>query len=130
MPRPSHWVGSATGQSNEAAGMSGAQGAGAGVSSFIGVCARLVAPCWRQVLLVFLSMAPSVAYTAIYPLILQALIDNAILPGDGSVAVALIGGLVALLVLTWVGDVLHQYLVARLVADAGNALRLRVFQHL
>ena len=77
-----------------------------------------------------LAMSPAVAYTAGYPLILKALIDDAIVPRQGAVAVALLAGLASLLVLTWVGDVLHQYLVARLVADLGNALRLRVFQHL
>jgi ATP-binding cassette subfamily B protein len=106
------------------------QTTGAGLGGFVRFSARLVRPHWRQVLLVLLAMAPAVAYTAVYPLILQALIDHAILPGRGEVAVTLIGGLVALLALTWIGDVVHQYLVARLVADAGNALRLRVFQHL
>lgn len=75
-------------------------------------------------------MAPSVAYTALYPLILKALIDDAIVPANGAVATWLISALVALLLLTWVGDILHQYLVARLVADTVNGLRLRVFAHL
>ena len=116
---------------NETVAMSEAQRESTGVGGFARFFVRLVAPYWRHILVVLLAMAPAVAYTAVYPLILQALIDQAIIPGQGAVAVSLITGLVALLVLTWVGDVLHQYLVARLVADAGgNALRLRVFQHL
>ncbi len=115
---------------NETVAMSEAQRESTGMGGFARFCVRLVAPYWRHILVVLLAMAPAVAYTAVYPLILQALIDQAIIPGQGAVAVSLITGLVALLVLTWLGDVLHQYLVARLVADAGNALRLRVFQHL
>ena len=91
-----------------------------GIWGFVRACARLVTPHWRQILVVLLAMSPAVAYTAGYPLILKALIDDAIVPGRGEIAVALLAGLVGLLVLTWAGDVLHQYLVARLVADLGN----------
>ena len=78
---------------------------------------------------VLVAMSPGVAYTAGYPLILRALIDNAILPRAGrgcSDADCRVGGPAAAVL---GGDVLHQYLVARLVADVGKALRLRVFQH-
>ena len=109
--------------------MTDGQPASGGIWEFVRACARLVTPGWRKIMAVLVAMSPGVAYTAGYPLILQALIDNAILPGQGAVAVTLIAALVGLLLLSWVGDVLHQYLVARLVADVGKALRLRVFQH-
>ena len=109
--------------------MTDGQPASGGIWEFVRACARLVTPGWRKIMAVLVAMSPGVAYTAGYPLILRALIDNAILPGQGAVAVTLIAALVGLLLLSWVGDVLHQYLVARLVADVGKALRLRVFQH-
>jgi ATP-binding cassette, subfamily B, bacterial len=111
------------------AGVTDGQPAGDGIWGFLRACAKLVTPQWRQILVVLAAMSPGVAYTAGYPLILKALIDNAIVPRQGAIAVTLIAALVGLLILSWAGDVLHQYLVARLVADAGKTLRLRVFQH-
>lgn len=103
---------------------------GTGIWSFTrGVAARVSSHRW-QIVAVLLAMSPSVAYTAGYPLILKALIDDAIVPGDGMVAAWLLAGLVALLTLSWAGDVLHQYLVARLVANVGNDVRLQLFEHL
>ena len=60
----------------------------------------------------------------------RALLDDAILPNDATLAALLIAAMVGLLLLHALGDLANHYLVARAVASVMSDLRLRIFTHL
>src|SRR4029453_12998642 len=64
------------------------------------------------------------------PLLLQSLLDDAIVPGNAPLAGLLIAAMVGLLLLHGLGDLANHYLVARVVASVMSDLRLRIFTHL
>jgi ATP-binding cassette subfamily B protein len=87
-------------------------------------------PYWAQSLLILLAQAPAVAFITLQPLILRALIDDAIVPGDRRLAGLLIAAMVGLLGAHALGDLANHYLVARVGARVMNDLRLGIFRHL
>src|SRR5262249_23443685 len=92
--------------------------------------ARPLRPYWRQGLLIVLSQAPATAFITLQPLLLRALVDDAIVPGNAALAAELIAATVGLLLLHGLGDLANHYLVARVVASVLSDLRLRIFTHL
>jgi ATP-binding cassette subfamily B protein len=97
---------------------------------FLRAAASYLRPYWRQALLIVLSQAPATAFITLQPLLLRSLLDDAIVPGNASLAAALIGAMVGLLLLHGLGDLANHYLVARVVASVMSDLRLRMFTHL
>jgi len=91
---------------------------------------RYIRPHWRTAVPAALTLLPSIAFIMLQPLVLASLVDRAILPGDARMATLLIGGLVGLLVLYVLGDLAHQYLIARLATLVGSDLRRALFEHL
>jgi ATP-binding cassette subfamily B protein len=73
---------------------------------------------------------PAVAFVTVQPLLLRALIDDAIASRDGRLAAVLIAGMVGLLAANALGDLANRYVVARAGARVMNDLRLRLFEHL
>jgi len=100
------------------------------VLDFLRVAARYVRPYWRQAALIVLSQAPATAFITLQPLLLRALIDDAIVAANAALAARLIAAMVGLLLLHGLGDLANHYLVARVVASVMSDLRLRIFTHL
>jgi ATP-binding cassette subfamily B protein len=97
---------------------------------FLRAAAGYVRPYWRQTVLIILSQAPATAFITLQPLLLRALLDDAIVPGNAPLAGLLIAAMVGLLLLHGLGDLANHYLVARVVASVMSDLRLRIFTHL
>src|SRR5207249_11339914 len=97
---------------------------------FLKAAASYLRPYWRQAFLIVLSQAPATAFITLQPLLLRALLDDAILPNDATLAALLIAAMVGLLLLHALGDLANHYLVARVVASVMSDLRLRIFTHL
>lgn len=97
---------------------------------FLRTAASYLRPYWRQALLIVLSQAPATAFITLQPLLLRALVDDAIVPANAHLAALLIAGMVGLLLLHGLGDLANHYLVARVVASVMSDLRLRIFTHL
>ena len=97
---------------------------------FLRAAASYLRPYWRQALLIVVSQAPAAAFITLQPLLLRALLDDAIVPGNAALAALLIAGMVGLLLLHALGDLANHYLVARVVASVMSDLRLRIFTHL
>ena len=97
---------------------------------FLRAAASYLRPYWRQALLIVLSQAPATAFITLQPLLLRSLLDDAIVPGNASLAAGLIAAMVGLLLLHGLGDLANHYLVARVVASVMSDLRLRMFTHL
>ncbi|PYQ01265.1 MAG: hypothetical protein DMF82_19720, partial [Acidobacteria bacterium] len=98
--------------------------------AFLRAAASYLRPYWRQALLVVLSQVPAAAFITLQPLLLRALLDDAIVPGNAGLAALLIAAMVGLLLLHALGDLANHYLVARVVASVMSDLRLRIFTHL
>jgi ATP-binding cassette subfamily B protein len=98
--------------------------------AFLRAAASYLRPYWRQALLIVLSQAPAAAFITLQPLLLRALLDDAIVPGNAALAALLIAAMVGLLLLHALGDLANHYLVARVVASVMSDLRLRIFTHL
>ena len=97
---------------------------------FLRAAARYLRPYWRQAALIVLSQAPATAFITLQPLLLRALIDDAIVAANARLAALLIAAMVGLLLLHGLGDLANHYLVARVVASVMSDLRLRIFTHL
>ena len=97
---------------------------------FLRAAARYLRPYWRQAALIVLSQAPATAFITLQPLLLRALIDDAIVAANARLAAWLIAAMVGLLLLHGLGDLANHYLVARVVASVMSDLRLRIFTHL
>jgi ATP-binding cassette subfamily B protein len=80
--------------------------------------------------LILFSQLPAVVFYTAQPLLLAALIDDAITPGDRNLAALLLAGMVALLALHAAGDLARHYVGARAGARVMNAMRERVFARL
>jgi hypothetical protein len=78
---------------------------------FLRAAASYLRPYWRQALLMVLSQAPATAFITLQPLLLRALLDDAIVPGNVSVAALLIAAMMGLLLLHGLGN-LANHLVA------------------
>ena len=97
---------------------------------FLRAAARYLRPYWRQAALIVLSQAPATAFITLQPLLLRALIDDAIVARNARLAAVLIAAMVGLLLLHGLGDLANHYLVARVVASVMSDLRLKIFTHL
>ncbi|MBV9578282.1 MAG: ABC transporter ATP-binding protein [Chloroflexi bacterium] len=84
---------------------------------------------WRGLAAV-VSTLPQIVFLSGYPILLAILIDDGILPRNAGVAALVIGVLLALLVLTAIGDLFTQYLSARIAAEVIGDVRLHIFDHL
>src|SRR6266704_2462127 len=96
--------------------------------AFLKTAAGYLRPYWRQALLIVLSQAPAAAFITLQPLLLRALLDDAIVPGNAALAALLIAAMVGLLLLHALGDLANHYLVARVVASVMSDLRLRILR--
>ena len=76
------------------------------------------------------SALPQVIFLSGYPLLLAKLVDDGILPQNVAVSAAIVGAMVVLVALTTVGDLISQYLCARIAAAVMADIRLRLFDHL
>ena len=93
---------------------------------------RSVAPYLRarpgQTLLVAVTVIPTIAFTTIQPLLLKALVDNAILPRNSHAAILLVAALAVLLIADAAGELANRVSLSRLAIGIGNEIRLRLFE--
>jgi ATP-binding cassette, subfamily B, bacterial len=101
-----------------------------GVLDFCRAVLPYLRPHARLGLVAGISALPQVVFVSGYPLLLAKLVDDGILPRNAGLSAALIGALVALVALTTVGDLLTQYLCARIAAYTLADMRLHLFDHL
>lgn len=97
--------------------------------------AGLLAPYKWQVLLVAVAVIASAALTSVAPFLTRAVFDNALFPLDGSPANLnllwwLVGGLVAIPLLSALIGVGQTFLTNRIGNSAMADLRISLFQHL
>jgi len=79
--------------------------------------------------LIVLTLVPAVAFCTVQPLLLRALVDEAVIPRDHARAVFLIVALAALLAVDAVSELANHYLIARVGGRVTNDLRLRMLEH-
>ena len=93
---------------------------------------RSVAPYLRarpgQTLLVAVTVIPTIAFTTIQPLLLKALVDNAILPHNSRAAILLVAALAILLIADAAGELSNRVSLSRLAIGIGNEIRMRLFE--
>jgi ATP-binding cassette subfamily B protein len=93
---------------------------------------RSVAPYLRarpgQTLLVAVTVIPTIAFTTIQPLLLKALVDDAILPRNSRAAILLVAALAILLIADAAGELANRVSLSRLAIGIGNEIRLRLFE--
>ena len=93
---------------------------------------RAIAPYLRarmgQTLLVAITVIPTIAFTTIQPLLLKALVDDAILPGDRKMAIELVAALAVLLIADAAGELANRVSLSRLAIAVSNEIRLRLFE--
>ena len=82
-----------------------------------------------QTLLVVCSVIPTIAFTTVQPLLLKALVDDAILPRNNRAAILLVAALAVLLIVDAAGELANRVLVSRLTISITNEIRLRLFEH-
>jgi ATP-binding cassette, subfamily B, bacterial len=85
---------------------------------------------WRPCLLMFLCILSMVAFDTLFPLGTKFLIDLAIVPQDSRMLIVLIIGLAILYLLSSLGSMGFDYLIARVAARLLNDLRLKMFTQL
>src|SRR5438552_4170646 len=94
---------------------------------------RSIAPYLRarpmQTLLVACSVIPTIAFTTVQPLLLKALVDDAILPRNSRVAVLLVAALAVLLIADAAGELANRTLLSKLAISITNEIRFRLFEH-
>jgi ATP-binding cassette subfamily B protein len=73
---------------------------------------------------------PKVLFLSGYPLLLAKLVDDGILPRNAELSAIIIAALVAMVALTSVGDLVSEYLCARIAANVTADIRLDLFDHL
>ena len=89
-----------------------------------------IAPYKSAVALIGVTLAVSVAYESLFPLSLKFLIDDAIVPHQGSRLVLILGGLVILMALWAACGTAHDRLFAWLSASVLNDLRREMYARL
>ena len=101
--------------------------------SDVGRFLRSVTPYLRarpvQTLLVVCSVIPTIAFTTVQPLLLKALVDDAILPRNHRAAILLVVALAVLLIVDAAGELANRVLVTGLTISITNEIRLRLFEH-
>ena len=95
--------------------------------------ARSIAPYLRarpgQALVVAFTVLPTIAFTTVQPLLLKAIVDDAILPRDSRAAAILVIALAILLIVDAAGELANRIAVSRLAIRVANEIRLALFEH-
>jgi ATP-binding cassette subfamily B protein len=99
-----------------------------GVPGFLWACLGLLAPRWKQALLILLTIFPEVALETIQPLFLMLLIDRAIAPGNYQLLIIIISALFGLLLAYALSRLANLYFTTLVGAKVLNSLRLKVFE--
>jgi ATP-binding cassette, subfamily B, bacterial len=100
-----------------------------GPLGFLRAAAGWLRPYRGQCVLVGLTLLPAVAFCTVQPLLLKALVDEAVIPRNHHRAGVLLVALAALLALDAVSELANHYLLARVGSRVGNDLRLRLLEH-
>ena len=100
-----------------------------GPLGFLRAAAAWLHPYRFQCALVGLSLLPAVAFCTVQPLLLRALVDDAVIPRDPQRAARLIAALALLLALDAAGELANYYLAARVGSRVTNDLRSRMLEH-
>jgi ATP-binding cassette subfamily B protein len=100
-----------------------------GPLGFIRHCLVWLRPYRAQCALVGLTLLPAVAFCTVQPLLLKALVDEAVIPRDAQRATWLIVALAALLAVDAVMELVNYYLAARVGTRVTNDLRARLLEH-
>src|SRR5207244_13435691 len=82
-----------------------------------------------QTLLVVCSVIPTIAFTTVQPLLLKALVDDAILPRNNRAAILLVAALAVLLIVDAAGELANRTLLSKLAISITNEIRFRLFEH-
>ncbi|HEY0583728.1 MAG TPA: ABC transporter transmembrane domain-containing protein, partial [Chloroflexota bacterium] len=101
-----------------------------GIGQLLRRCAGFLRPYWLPSLAIGLCLLVATAFDLLLPLSFRYLIDDAILPGDFGLMVAIVGGLGALFLAQTGATLVREYLAARVGAGVLNRLRARLFAHL
>jgi ATP-binding cassette subfamily B protein len=104
-------------------------GALLGPLGFVRACLVWLRPYRAQTALVGLTLLPAVAFCTVQPLLLKALVDDAVIPRDARRAAWLIGALALLLAVDAAMELVNYYLLARVGARVTNGLRARMLEH-
>jgi ATP-binding cassette subfamily B protein len=80
-------------------------------------------------ILIGLTLLPAVAFCTLQPLLLKALVDDAVIPRDHARATRLVAVLAVLLAVDAGMELVNYYLSARLGARVTNDLRARMLDH-
>lgn len=105
----------------------------AGLAGIAGLLRRLAGnlrPHRARVLLVLLTLVPEVAIETVQPLLLAALIDNAIIPGDTQLVVTIVTALLGLLLLYTASEVVRSWATVAVGGRVTNDIRLALFRRL
>ena len=100
-----------------------------GPLGFVRACLVWLRPYRAQTVLVGLTLLPAVAFCTVQPLLLKALVDDAVIPRDAQRATRLIVALALLLAVDAVMELVNYYLIARVGARVTNGLRARMLEH-
>ena len=99
-----------------------------GLAGFLRAALVWLRPYRAQCVLVGLTLLPAVAFCTMQPLLLKALVDDAVIPRDGQRAARLIVALAILLALDAGMELVNYYLSARVGARVTNDLRARMLE--
>ena len=100
-----------------------------GPLGFLAACLAWLRPYRARCVLVGLTLLPAVAFCTLQPLLLRALVDDAVIPRDAQRATRLVAALAVLLTLDAVMELANHYLSARVGARVSNDLRARMLEH-
>ena len=100
-----------------------------GPAGFLRAALVWLRPYRAQCVLVGLTLLPAVAFCTLQPLLLKALVDEAVIPRDPQRAARLIAALAVLLAVDAGMELVNYYLSARVGARVTNDLRARMLEH-
>ena len=100
-----------------------------GPLGFLAACLAWLRPYRTQCVLAGVTLLPAVAFCTLQPLLLRALVDDAVIPRDAQRATRLVAAQAVLLALDAVMELASHYLSARVGARVSNDLRARMLEH-
>src|SRR2546422_11695506 len=103
---------------------------GHGLFAFFWASLAYLRPHWALCLVVLIAIVPTIAFYTLQPLIFRAVVDDAILPGDGQRLLVLVSLLAGLVLLRLTAEVVKEYAAARVGSGVLSDLRIRLFAHL
>ena len=101
-----------------------------GIGWFLARAGRMLRPHRAASALIGLAILLHLGYSTFLALSFKLLVDNAILPRDGQVALAIVGALALVFLVAAAADVGHDYLLASVSARALADLRGAMFDQL